>query len=502
MSDTTLPIVDGTNVSRNLKFDVTTGTYTPYHLVDGVVSLAPETTKVIGTVNFSAGQEVGITGTVTVDGSGVTQPVSVADPVAVTGPLTDAELRASPVQSEIVDLPIALLSAFGTIEFGELTPVFQTDFVHGINSQTGVATVLNSATATTSNGRLALTCGTNSGGSAIYRSRRPLKYRAGQGMVVRFTPVYASPVASNVQLFGPGSDVDGYLLGHEGTAFGIRHRNAAGVSAWIPRASWNGDLCNGAGASGFNWTPENGFGVPVMIKYPFLGYGNIHFFVQNPDTSKWILFHTIKYANTSASIQLSNPNLFFWAENVNSGNTTTKTIYVGSIGAFISGPRGFVSNPKWGADGYKTGVTTEELLFAIRNATTYNTVTNRSLIRLQSISIGASATANAVVTVRLRIGATLSATPTVISSISGTTADDGVTVTSGNSITTKLSHATTITTTVGSMIFNLTCAGDGNEVIDLTPFDLFVAPGETLSVCAFASASSTISATLNWSEDI
>lgn len=57
------------------------------------------TQPVSGTVAVS-----GVAGTVTVDGSGVTQPVSgtvavssVAGSVAVTGPLTDAELRATPV---------------------------------------------------------------------------------------------------------------------------------------------------------------------------------------------------------------------------------------------------------------------------------------------------------------------------------------------------------------------------------------------------------------------
>lgn len=36
------------------------------------------------------------------------------------------------------------MSAFGTLETGELTPVLQIDFVYGINTQTGTTTVLNS----------------------------------------------------------------------------------------------------------------------------------------------------------------------------------------------------------------------------------------------------------------------------------------------------------------------------------------------------------------------
>jgi hypothetical protein len=45
-------------------------------------------------------------------------------------------------------------------------------------------------------------------------------------------------------------------------------------------------------------------------------------------------------------------------------------------------------------------------------------------------------------------------------------------------------------------------AAPGNAIIDLTPFDLYVAPGEILTVGAFGSASSTIAVALNWDEDI
>jgi hypothetical protein len=39
-------------------------------------------------------------------------------------------------------------------------------------------------------------------------------------------------------------------------------------------------------------------------------------------------------------------------------------------------------------------------------------------------------------------------------------------------------------------------------VIDLTPFNLFVAPGEVLTVSGFSTVSATIAAALNWTEDI
>lgn len=398
-------------------------------------------------------------------------------------------------------------SAFGTLETGELTPVFQTDFIHGINSQTGVAVASGvAATATTNAGRLALTSGTGVAGSATYRSRRPCKYRAGQGMMARFTPVYAAPIASHRQLFGAGNEDDGYLIGYEGLAFGIRHRNNAGSDAWIAQADWNGDKCDGTGASGFNWQPQNGYGVPVMIKYPFLGYGNIMFFVQSPVTGEWILAHMIRYANTLAMVQISNPNLFFWAENINDGNTTTKTTYCGSVGMFLSGVRSFVSCPKRGTDQTVTTIdATERAILHIKNATTYNGVTNRSLIRLQGVSVAARNASAQIITLRFRIGATWGGTPPATFAVidaDGSSVDQGNTITTGNTISSRSIDAS-ITPTGGHMPYNLVIATEGGGAFDLTPLDLFISPGEILSISAVASSSvGFVGVGLNWVEDI
>lgn len=45
-------------------------------------------------------------------------------------------------------------------------------------------------------------------------------------------------------------------------------------------------------------------------------------------------------------------------------------------------------------------------------------------------------------------------------------------------------------------------ATPGNSIIDLVPYDLYIAPGEILSVGGYATASATIGVALNWSEDI
>ena len=399
---------------------------------------------------------------------------------------------------ETVQFDPSNMSAFGTLETAELTPVVQVDFVHGLNSQIGAGTTANSATVDTSAGRLRLQSGTNSAGSAIYATRRVAKYRPGQGITARFTAAFTTGVANSKQIVGMGNADNGYFFGYNGTAFGICHR-IAGSDTWVAQSSWNGDKADGTGASAFNWNKT--YGNVLQIKYPFLGYGDIGFYVEDQTTSRWILVHTIRYANTTATIQLTNPNLFFYAQSINSGATTNQIIYVGSVGAFLSGARDYIGSPRWATDNNKAAVTAETVLFSIRNATTYNGITNRSLIRLQSLSVAADAGKNtvAVAVFRLRVGATLGGSPSY-AAINGTTADSGVTITSGNSIASVDVAGTTAS--AGTLIYNAAVSEPGTGIIDLTPFGLFVAPGEVLTISGFSTSSATMAAALNWSEDI
>lgn len=393
-------------------------------------------------------------------------------------------------------------SAFNTIETAEMVPVFQGDFVHGLNSQIWNTAVVSGtgATVDTDSSRLRVQSGTGSTGYAYITSRRVIRYRAGQGTTTRFTPVFTTGVANNIQLFGVGQIVsnlpfNGYFFGFNGTTFGIAHYNNSSTPTWYAQTAWNGDKVDGSAGSSFNWDKTKGS--PVMIKYPYLGYGNVTFWIQNPTTSEWRLVHTIRYSNSSATTELSNPNLQIMAFTLNSGNTSNITMYCGSVGAFISGQRSYVGNPQWAMDNFKTAITTETNILTLRNATTYNGVTNRGLIRLNSLS--ASNSANTTCFIRLKINATLGGTPS-FTTINGTTANNGVTITNGNSVASYDTAGTTVTG--GTYIFNMSVGPAGMQMIDLTDLNLFIAPGETATFSGFALANTTIGVSVNWSEDI
>jgi hypothetical protein len=397
------------------------------------------------------------------------------------------------ILSSIVGIGGSNVSAFGDLITAPLTPVIQLDFIYGINSQTGTSSIVTTGVADTSSSRLRLQTGVGAAGSAIFQSQRIARYRSGEGMVTRFTGVWDTSAAASTQIIGVGNAQVGYFFGYNGTAFGLSLRNA-GSDNWVAQTAWNGDKCDGTGASGFNWNKT--FGNVMMIKYPYLGYGPITYWVQDPVTTEWILCHTIQYPNTSASVQVSNSSFPFCAQVVNTGNTTNLTMYCGSVGVFISGLREFLG-AQWATDSLKNTITAEANLLNLRNCTTYNTVTNTGQIRLRSLSC-ATDNGNGIGTIRLKKGVTLGGAPS-FTTINGATADNGVTITSGNSMA---SVDVAGTGTTGTLIFNVCLARNSNVVYDLTPFNLLIFPAETLTVTAFSAASASMQVALNWNEDV
>jgi hypothetical protein len=391
-------------------------------------------------------------------------------------------------------LPHANLGAFGDLETMELMPLCQLSFATGLREQLLTTSTANSATVDVNTGRLRLQTGTNAAGSAVAFSTKPVSYRPGQGITARYTPFWVGGAASSTQIAGMGNSVDGYFFGYNGTSFGICYR-ANSVDTWTAQASWNGDTCDGNGASGFDLDPSKG--VPMMIKYPYLGHGNVRFYIQNPATSLWILAHTIRYADTSALPQLTNPCLSFYAHSVNSGNTSNLIGYVTCVGVFMDGPRVYLG-PQFGTENNKSGITTETNILSLRNATTVNGVANRGLMRLRQVSIATTGNTS-IVTLRVKRGVTVGGSPS-FAAISGTTADSGVTITSAQSTASVDTAGTTITG--GTTIYNASISNSTGNVFDLTPFDIYIAPGETLTFSGAASASAVISVTVNWQEDI
>lgn len=118
-------------------------------------------------------------------------------------------------------------SAFGGLTVTEVRPIIQGKFTHGRLDDQIVETLVESAarsTVTVSEYRGALTTGTAFGDYAVLRSKKYATYSPGEGVVSRFTTVFAEPTANVWQLAGPGNTGNGFQFGYKGTTFGIIYR--------------------------------------------------------------------------------------------------------------------------------------------------------------------------------------------------------------------------------------------------------------------------------------
>jgi len=393
----------------------------------------------------------------------------------------------------------AHLGPFGDLIAEAKVPIIQIDFVYGINAQTGTSAASGTGAAVDTNAsRLRLQNGTSAAGSASYTSVRLARYRPGQGTIARFTAAFVASAANSTQIVGMGDASNGFFFGYNGTAFGILHRNA-GVDTWVAQTAWNVDRVNGSGGaanrSGANLTLTSGN--VFVISYPFLGYGNVFFYVEDPTTGNLIHVHTIRYAGSSASVELTQPTLPFFARALSTTSTTNLTIYVGSVGVFIVGQRAFVG-VQGAADNSKPGVTTETNILTLRNATTVNGVTNRVAIRIRSLSFAGDG-GNGISTLRIYKGATVGGTP-AFTPFSGSTADNGVTITNAQSVVSVDIAGTTISG--GTKIFNgVVSRSQHSALFDATNLDILILPGERATFSVQCGASSTAAVTVNWHED-
>lgn len=110
---------------------------------------------------------------------------------------------------------------FGSIHTEELTPIFQTDAVYGLNAGQVNNGVTGTGSASSVDSTFTCTTGTTIYSSSYIQSRKRLRYRAGQGIVGRFTASFTTGVADSYQVVGFGHAEDGIYVGYKGTEFGI-----------------------------------------------------------------------------------------------------------------------------------------------------------------------------------------------------------------------------------------------------------------------------------------
>ena len=114
---------------------------------------------------------------------------------------------------------------FGSVDVAELIPEFQTDAVYGVNTSMVTATTDGTGGSAAASGGMftASTGGTTAGYFGAIQSRKRLRYRAGQGVVGRFTALFSTPQTNATLVAGVGTAEAGFYFGYNGTSFGVLH---------------------------------------------------------------------------------------------------------------------------------------------------------------------------------------------------------------------------------------------------------------------------------------
>ncbi|NEU05000.1 hypothetical protein [Clostridium senegalense] len=375
------------------------------------------------------------------------------------------------------------LTAFSDLRSIALTPMTGWTFNYNINSDYIITTTANGGTATQGDSMAILSTSTANNGSARIATRKVLRYSPGLGGLARFTAVFTTGVSNSQQIIGLGDDTDGFYFGYNGTDFSILRIQNSTLS-WTSQANWNVDKMNGTGPSGMTLDPTKGN--VYTIQFQWLGFGVINYYVTSTTTGQPILVHRIQYPNTAIVPSVYNPSFPLTAKVVNSGNTSNVVLKTPSAMAFCEGDgysqaiitRNSVSNS------VALTIPTNQNVLTLLNTSTFASKVNRTRIRLDfvSTSVDGSKAVNFKLIRNATFGTTLTYTPI-------------------NANTSVIQYSTTQTSATGGIqIFTFEVPINLGAQLNLTSLNIFLAPGETLTLQATSSNNNQVDCALSWEE--
>lgn len=113
------------------------------------------------------------------------------------------------------------LLPFGSIHTENMTPELQSDFVYGVTNWMNSTVNSLSGSVTETNSLATCATGTTIYSQGVLQSRKRLRYRSGQGMVMRFTGMWSAPANNSYAILGLGHPEDGYYVGYKNLDFGF-----------------------------------------------------------------------------------------------------------------------------------------------------------------------------------------------------------------------------------------------------------------------------------------
>lgn len=289
--------------------------------------------------------------------------------------------------------------------------------------------------------------------------------------------------------YNPASKTGTYSLSGSAPVAGTFAQSVAGVAPTATRVAqtdWNADAMDGTGPSGF--VLDQTKGNVYQIRYQWLGFGAINYYIEDPTTGMFVLVHMIQYGNANTAPSVDNPTMPLCMSVENTSNTSDITLKTASMLGAIEGKNleeGGVFNALVLET---TGITTTETpVISIHNHNTYKGKINRVAIRLDVVSASFDASAaNKPAVLRITSDAEL-------------TGASFSPVDSNTSVVHSDTSATAITG--GKVLFSQSLAEGSAPVFDFADRNIIIHPNETLTISLEAS-NNTIDpiVSLGWKE--
>ncbi len=285
------------------------------------------------------------------------------------------------------------IDAFGRLRVSQPVNLWTSEFQHNkhplyfdeVTATNGTVTHLPNESA------VSLAVSTDNASKAIMQTFEYFRYQPGKSQVIAMTFVADSQQANTDMRIGYFDDENGFFLELTGASDinMVRRTKTSGtvVNNKVEKASWNLDKLNGSGASGM--TLDLTKGQILWIDFQWLSLGRVR---MGFDIDGVIVYaHEFMVANVLTVPSSTTGNLPVRWEIVNTaGAAAIKTLAAVCSTVFSEGGVDFeLGHPFSGGNGVtrRTISTIPYPICSIRPATTFNSITNRIKVRIESIEM-------------------------------------------------------------------------------------------------------------------
>lgn len=284
-----------------------------------------------------------------------------------------------------------------------------------------------------------------------------------------------------ISFLSDGPKTGTFSYAGSGTSAGSLSTVTTGVtktSDFIAQTDWNIDT---------RPTLDPTKGNVYQVSYQYLGYGNIFFCIEDPDTGRFAPVHMLKYANANTSPSLGNPSMHLGLYAASVGSTTNIDVYSASMAAFSQGEVEPVRNPRSFSNVKNIGTTATNLL-TIRNKRIVNGLNNQQ--EIEPLILTVFTESNKGATIEIKTGATLGGNTNYLPA--------------GNVNQLSQYDISGTTVTGGTTIASFVIPGNSSTAFDLNALRVRVPPTLTITISARVNSGTAADtgAALTWYEDV